>query len=174
MPQTIDATGSKAEMRKGFAPTFVAANPLMMAEWTGLEPTPILTIARSLRVDEIVVAAEDADSLPMWELLECKLNGIDVVDYLTFWEREGGLVDFTHAGPGWFVFSEGFLINQPRRFLKRVADFCVSLGFLIAFLPVIPFTSMTPEIHYRSFQFNSCCRLSNLAATKPSNVSKSQ
>jgi sugar transferase (PEP-CTERM system associated) len=113
------------------------------------EPTPILTIAQSLRVDEIIVAAEDSDTLPMWELLECKLNGIDVVDYLSFWEREGGLVDFAYAGPGWFAFSEGFLLNQPSRFLKRLVDFSVSLGFLVAFLPVILLTILAIRLESR-------------------------
>ncbi len=72
-----------------------------------------------------------------------------VVDYLSFWEREGGLVDFTHAGPGWFAFSEGFLLNQPRRFLKRLVDFCVSLGFLVAFLPVILLTILAIRLESR-------------------------
>lgn len=100
-------------------------------------PSPVLAIARALKVDEIIVAVDDAATLPLWELLECKLSGIDVVDYLTFWEREAGEVDFTCVGPGWFAFSEGFLLNQPRRLLKRTVDFVVSFVFLAAMLPVI-------------------------------------
>ena len=99
--------------------------------------TPLLAIARSLRVDEIVVATRDMRSLPMYELLECKLHGIAVASYMAFWERESGQVDFLQAGPEWFAFSDGFLLNQPQRALKRAADFAVSLAFLILFLPFI-------------------------------------
>jgi sugar transferase (PEP-CTERM system associated) len=97
----------------------------------------VLGVARELKIDEIIVAVEDPASLPLWELLECKLNGIDVVEYVAFWEREAGQVDFTCVGPGWFAFSGGFLLNQPRRLLKRLVDFVISLAFLIAIMPVI-------------------------------------
>lgn len=99
--------------------------------------TQILSTARALRIDEIIVAVEDPESLPMWELLECKLSGIDVLEYVAFWEREVGQIDFTCVGPGWFAFSDGFLINQPRRLLKRVVDFVISFAFLVVMLPVI-------------------------------------
>ncbi|HEY4076661.1 MAG TPA: TIGR03013 family XrtA/PEP-CTERM system glycosyltransferase [Rhizomicrobium sp.] len=103
-------------------------------------PSPVLAIAHALKIDEIIVAVDDPADLPLWELLECKLSGIDVIDYLTFWEREAGEVDFTCVGPGWFAFSEGFLLNQPRRLLKRAVDFAVSFAFLVAMLPVIAVT----------------------------------
>jgi sugar transferase (PEP-CTERM system associated) len=109
-------------------------------------PAPILSIARALNIDEIIVAVDDQAGLPMWELLECKLNGIDVIDYLAFWEREAGQVDINCIGPGWFVFSDGFLLNQPRRLLKRVVDFVISLAFLVAILPVILFTMLAIKL----------------------------
>jgi sugar transferase (PEP-CTERM system associated) len=108
--------------------------------------TEILSVARALKVDEIIVAVEDPAELPMWELLECKLNGIDVLEYIAFWEREAGQVDFTCVGPGWFAFSDGFLINQPRRLLKRVVDFATSLFFLIAMLPLILATMLAIKL----------------------------
>lgn len=110
------------------------------------DPTEILSVARALRVDEIIVAVDDPSELPMWELLECKLNGIDVLEYIAFWEREAGQVDFTCVGPGWFAFSDGFLINQPRRLLKRVVDFATSLLFLIAMLPLILATMLAIKL----------------------------
>jgi len=111
--------------------------------------TPLLAIARSLRVDEIVVATRDMRSLPMYELLECKLHGIAVASYMAFWERESGQVDFLQAGPEWFAFSDGFLLNQPQRALKRAADFAVSLAFLILFLPFILGTILAIRLESR-------------------------
>jgi sugar transferase (PEP-CTERM system associated) len=104
--------------------------------------TPLLAVARTLHADEIVVAMRDTRALPMHELLECKLNGIAVTDHMAFWEREAGQVDFLHTGADWFAFSDGFLLNQPHRLLKRISDFVVSLAFLIFFLPLILLTML--------------------------------
>ena len=93
-------------------------------------------LAQSLRADEIVVAVEDKRGLAVAELLECKLRGIEVIDDLTFWEREAGQIDFARAGPGWLTFSGGFVLDQPRSILKRAIDFIISLSFLIAVLPL--------------------------------------
>jgi len=101
------------------------------------DQTPVLATALALKIDEIVVATADRQSPSMWDLLECKLNGIEVTEYLAFWEREAGQVDFTCAGPGWFACSDGFVLNQQHRTLKRVVDIVISFAFLIAIFPVI-------------------------------------
>ena len=99
-------------------------------------------IARASNVNEVVVAVSDRRGLPLEELLECKLAGINVVDALTFWEKEAGLVDIDTVGAGWLTFEAGFLVNQPRRVMKRVIDVVVSTVFLIAVLPVCLITAL--------------------------------
>lgn len=98
--------------------------------------TSLLAIAQASRIDEIVVATSDRRGLPVWELLQCKLAGVTVVDYLTFWERETGQVDIFHAGADWFAFSDGFRLDGARRAIKRAMDVAVSLVFLIWTLPI--------------------------------------
>lgn len=111
------------------------------------EPAVALSLlARAQRVDEIIVAVDDKRGLPLWQLLECKLKGINVVEYLTFWEREAFQIDSATAGPGWLIFAEGFLINQQRRALKQLVDFTVSLAFLIVTLPVTLFTALAIKL----------------------------
>ncbi len=100
------------------------------------EPVTLSNVATALHADEIVVAVEDKRGLPVTELLECKLKGIDVIDALSFWEREAGLIDYANAGAGWLTFSSGFVLDQPRRVLKYIGDFVVSLSFLVAVLPL--------------------------------------
>ncbi len=101
------------------------------------EPVTLSAAVAALNADEVVVAVEDRRGLPFYELLECKLNGVDVTDALMFWERETGQIDLAHAGVGWLSFSGGFVLNQSRRVLKRALDIAVSLSFLIFMLPVI-------------------------------------
>ncbi|HVV26470.1 MAG TPA: TIGR03013 family XrtA/PEP-CTERM system glycosyltransferase [Rhizomicrobium sp.] len=113
------------------------------------EAAPLLRIAQALRVDEIIVAVDDKRGLAVWELLECKLNGIDVTDYLQFWEREFGQVDVSHVGPGALAFTNGFQFNRRRRILKRVADFTVSLSFLIAVLPITLLVAVAIKLESR-------------------------
>lgn len=102
----------------------------------------LLAIAQSSRIDEIVVAASDRRGLPVWELLQCKLAGVAVVDYLTFWERETGQVDIFHAGADWLAFSNGFRLDGVRRVVKRAMDIAVSLAFLIWTLPITLLTAL--------------------------------
>ena len=53
---------------------------LAIGEPAVAEATPLLQIALALRVDEIIVAVDNKRGLAVWDLLECRLNGIDVID----------------------------------------------------------------------------------------------
>lgn len=99
--------------------------------------TPSLAdTAQALRCGEIVVAAEDTESLPVEDLLECKLRGVAVIEALDFWEREAGLIDVRKAHTHWFALSTGFLLGPRRRRVKRLADVMISAAFLLLALPV--------------------------------------
>jgi sugar transferase (PEP-CTERM system associated) len=101
--------------------------------------TALRELVERHRVDEIVVGVRDRRNghLPMSKLLECKLQGISIVDLPTFFERETGYVQLNSLSAGWMIFSEGFSKTGFRRLLKRAFDVCVSSGMLIATLPVM-------------------------------------
>jgi len=101
-----------------------------------VQSAPLVLIARSLRAEEIVIAVSDRRGLPMWQLLECKLQGIQITDYLEFWERETGQLDLTNIGPGWLALTKGFRFNWSRRVVKRALDIAVSLAFLAVVIPI--------------------------------------
>src|SRR5437867_7808914 len=86
------------------------------------------------RIDEIVVGVRDRRNghLPMAKLLECKLEGIGIVDLLTFFERETGYVQLNSLSASWMVFSEGFSKTGFQRLLKRAFDISVSGAMLFA------------------------------------------
>lgn len=90
------------------------------------------------RVDEIVVAVRDRRRrLPMQELTDCRLSGITIVDYMTFYACETGRIDLDALQPGWFLYSDGFRGSRSYRLLKRTVDIAASLVFLCLLLPVI-------------------------------------
>jgi sugar transferase (PEP-CTERM system associated) len=115
--------------------TIARGNVALQAEPIA-ETATLSDVAHALRAEEIVVAVSDKRGLPMWQLLECKLQGIQVTDYLAFWERETGQLDLQTVGPGWLALTDGFRLNWSRRIIKRLIDIAVSLVFLIAALPV--------------------------------------
>src|SRR6185312_12397596 len=122
---------------------------LARGETASAEPAPLVQVAQALRVDEIIVAVEDKRGLAVWDLLECRLNGIDVIDYLNFWEREFAQIDVSNIGPGTLAFTGGFQFSRRRRVLKRAADFTVSLLFLAAVLPVTILVALAIKLESR-------------------------
>ena len=97
----------------------------------------LLRTAKELRAREIVVAAEDRRGIPVDPLLQCKAEGVDVLDYVAFLEREGGRIDLDALQPSWFLYSEGFGPKPFARWLKRSFDLIVSTTVLLLVLPLL-------------------------------------
>lgn len=98
----------------------------------------IFEVAEELEADEIVIAMDDRrGNLPVRELLDCKLRGINVIDLLEFLERETGKIEVDLVSPGWLTFSPGFRQTRLRRFLKRAMDIVVGTMALIVFWPIM-------------------------------------
>jgi len=92
---------------------------------------PLVKYVEEKRIDQIVVAADDRrQGLPVQDLLDCKMSGIDVLDLLTFFERETGKIRLDILHPSWLYLSEGFRESTFRRATKRLFDIVVSLLIL--------------------------------------------
>lgn len=97
-----------------------------------IEDRSILDFAIENQVDEIVVAADERrGSLPLEQLLECKLHGVDIIDLLSFFEREQGKLPLDILRPDWLIYSDGFQRGTLRDISKRLFDIVASL-FIIA------------------------------------------
>jgi sugar transferase (PEP-CTERM system associated) len=106
--------------------------------------------ARDQNVEEIVVAVEERrGGLPVQDLLACKLNGVRVTDFSSFWERETGRVDLDALNPSWLIFSDGFAANRSQRVVKRVFDVLASLVLLAFSLPIIVITAVLIKLDSR-------------------------
>lgn len=82
-------------------------------------------------VDEIVVAMDDRrQEFPLRELLHCRINGIDVLELISFLERETGAVRLDVLNPSWIIFSPGFRRSWARDLVGRLLDITASLLLL--------------------------------------------
>jgi sugar transferase (PEP-CTERM system associated) len=102
---------------------------------------PLSEIVAKADIDEIVVAPDDRrGGMPVDEILDCKMAGIKVVDLLSFFEREGGLLRVDCLHPGWLVFSDGFRLGGARHVVKRAFDVAASLLMLMLVWPIMVLT----------------------------------
>ncbi len=107
--------------------------------------TPTISLQSSLaelvkehRIDELLVAADDRrDSLPLEDILTCKMRGVEVTDLLTFFEREHGIIKLDILQPSWLIFSEGFRQSPLKTGGKRLLDILASLALLSIAWPFI-------------------------------------
>lgn len=94
-------------------------------------------VVRGLDVQEIVVAMDDRrGGLPVEQILACRMSGVMVLDYLSFFERETGEVRLDYVTPGWFIFSDGFEESFTRNVSKRLVDWLVVLALAPLAVPI--------------------------------------
>jgi len=98
---------------------------------------------RQTEIDQIVIALDDKrEVLPMDDLFKCRMNGVDVFDLVTFFEREAGkiLVDF--ASPGTMSFIDGFKRSQASKLAKRWFDLTASFLLVMFAWPFMLLTAL--------------------------------
>lgn len=100
--------------------------------------------ARRLEVDEIVVALTErrSGSMPLRELLDCKLSGIKVYDIATHFEKTLGQLRIDYVNAGWLIFGNGFNQGLARTLVKRLFDVLCALLLLVLALPVMLVTAV--------------------------------
>jgi len=107
----------------------------------------LLTLCEKHRVDEIVVAMDDRRRrFPMEQLLECRLEGVDVLELVTFLERETGKVRLDLLNPSWMIFSEGFGRGRIHDTMERGFDILASLLLLVVAAPLMVLTALAIKI----------------------------
>jgi sugar transferase (PEP-CTERM system associated) len=98
----------------------------------------LLSLVDELRPDLVLVAlAEMRRVLPAEELLECRLRGINVELWPTFYEKQTGKILVTNLRPSWLIFSDGFVKTNATRIVKRVFDVGLAFTGLVLALPIM-------------------------------------
>ena len=97
------------------------------------------TMAASHDVRRVIVAtSERRGYLPIDQLLGLRLNGIQVEGDGAVLERVLGKISTTELRPSDLIFSEGFRLNRPFLFLRRILSTLAATILLIGVLPLIP------------------------------------
>lgn len=112
---------------------------MILPEYRSLSET-----ARTLKVQEIVVAVNERRGgvMPLKELLDCKLTGIEVLDLSTHFEHRLGQIRLDSLKAGWLVFGDGFSQGAVRTFSKRVFDIVCSSILLLLSMPTMLLAAM--------------------------------
>ena len=116
-----------------------------VSAWGILSPNTSLTdIVMEQQVDEIVVALAErrGGSMPLRELLDCKLQGVQVVDMATHFEKTLGQIRLDSVSAGWLIFGDGFSQGVLRTIVKRLFDIVCALILIIVASPIILLTGI--------------------------------
>lgn len=104
---------------------------------------PLADYAQANNIREIIVAFDSPEEiLPERALLDCRLNGISVIDSVSFIERETGRIGVDTVSLRWLIFSPGFRRGRFRAAVKRVADFVISGCALVLLSPLMLLTAL--------------------------------
>jgi len=123
----------------------VAPNELLSLEGT------LTDTARKVGVDEIVVALTErrSGSMPLRQLLDCKLRGVKVYDINTHFEKTLGQIRVDYVNAGWLIFGDGFNQGALRTFVKRVFDIVCASALIILSAPFMLVTAVIVALESR-------------------------
>ena len=95
--------------------------------------------AVELGVTEIVVALKErrGGSMPLRELLDCKIAGVQVSDISAYFEKMLGQIRIDQLHAGWLIFGNGFTQGSVRQIAKRMFDVVASSALLALASPVM-------------------------------------
>ena len=118
------------------APSRIVGNVQQIAEILGRE-----------KVDKLVVSlTERRGTLPVRDLLTCKMRGVEIFDPPTFYEKVTGKLLVEDIHPSWFIYSSGFRITPFRRAWKRALDMLFSLVGILVVLPFLPLIALLVKV----------------------------
>lgn len=95
------------------------------------EPAPSLSaLVQRERVDLVVVALEDRrKALPIDDLLQCRLDGVSIIEQESVYERITGKIAVDALRPSYLIFNEGFSRHPWAALTKRAFD--LTIGFVL-------------------------------------------
>ncbi|OQY14102.1 MAG: capsular biosynthesis protein CpsE, partial [Desulfobacteraceae bacterium 4572_187] len=107
----------------------------------------LFQMAQKMGIKKIILALkEKRGTFPTRELLNCRIDGIDILEGNSFYETLTGKLPVEQVNPGWLIFSDGFKKSFIKHLLKRFTDIFFSFIMLVIFLPVILTTAILIKI----------------------------
>jgi sugar transferase (PEP-CTERM system associated) len=100
-----------------------------------------------MRPDLVVVVQQDRRGrFPTNPLLECRLRGIAVEDWPTFYEKATGKILVTELRPSWLIFSDGFVKTARTEIIKRLFDVTLASAGLILASPLMALAAIAIKL----------------------------
>jgi sugar transferase (PEP-CTERM system associated) len=108
-------------------------------------------LARQHRVDEIVVALTErrSGSMPLRQLLDCKVSGTKVHDLNTHFEKTLGQIRVDYLNASWLIFGDGFNQGAWRTAVKRVFDIVSASILCLLAAPIMLVTAALIKLESR-------------------------
>jgi sugar transferase (PEP-CTERM system associated) len=111
----------------------VQRNVHIFETWHGL-----CAFANQNKIARIIVAMDDRrGKFPAEELLECRMDGIDVEEGISFFEKLTGRILIDKTNPSTLIFCKGFRKSPLKQILKDVVDKTLALFCVILFAPLM-------------------------------------
>jgi sugar transferase (PEP-CTERM system associated) len=127
--------------------------------------------AQRINVRKIIVALQEKRGrFPLEELLQCRTNGVEILEGTSFYEMLMGKLCVQGINPAWLIFSEGFKKSKLQQFMKRAGDLVLSSILLVFVLPLLILTAVLVKIDSPGPVFHSQERLGQ--NRKPFNILK--
>lgn len=121
----------------------------LVSNWGVLSPGQSLTdLVAEKKVDEIVIALSErrGGSMPMRELLDCKLSGVRVTDIATYFEQNVGQIRLDAISAGWLIFGNGFNQGFVRTSIKRLFDVLGASVLILLSLPLMVLAALAIKL----------------------------
>ncbi len=107
-------------------------------------------VAAEQKAGTIVVTLDERrGNLPLASVLGCKLRGIRVEDWPSFYERLTGRIVVEDLRPSWMIFSDGFHRASVTRTMKRAMDVTLALVFLTLGFPIFALMALAIRLESR-------------------------
>jgi sugar transferase (PEP-CTERM system associated) len=107
----------------------------------------LIWISKVIHPDVLVVALEERrGTLPVKDIVECKLRGIEVDDWPTFYEKLTGRIPVSDLRPSWLVFADGFRPARVTRLAKRLFDLAAAVVGLFVAAPLMVVTAIAIKL----------------------------
>jgi sugar transferase (PEP-CTERM system associated) len=104
-------------------------------------------IVEEMRPDVVVVVQQDRRGrFPANSLLECRLRGIAVEDWPTFYEKATGKILVTELRPSWLIFADGFVKTPRTEIIKRLFDVTLASVGLILSAPIMALVAIAIKL----------------------------
>ncbi len=122
---------------------FANEEPIVPEQFIVKPGNSLADYCQAYDIEEIVLAISDRrKKLPVDDLLNCKLSNVNVIDLVSFWERELGMVRIDMLNPSWMIFTDGCKRGGFDQFIRRLFDFAASSLILAMMFPILILTAL--------------------------------